>query len=128
MTLAWQTFINRIHCTSNVDALSDAMAEMAGTFGVVGFAYVSGLTFGSGPPPYITTYPEQWVRRYLDRRYYEIDPVFKRAHSSPMPFVWDPGSPDMRASSEQQRLYAEAQEFGIAGGYTVPVPDGTGDV
>lgn len=128
MTLAWQTFIERIHGTSNVDALSDAMAEMAGTLGVVGFAYVSSLTFGPRPPPYITTYPGQWVRRYLDRRYYEIDPVFKRAQSSAIPFAWDRGAPDVRVSSEQQRLFAEAREFGIAGGYTVPIPDGTGDV
>lgn len=128
VTPAWQTFIDRIHGASHVNELTDAMADVAGAFGAIGFAYVSGLKFGPDPPRYITTYPDAWVRHYLDRRYYEIDPVFIQARSSVMPFIWDRSVLGMHTSTEQQRLFSEAQEFGINGGFTIPIPDGEGDV
>jgi LuxR family transcriptional regulator, activator of conjugal transfer of Ti plasmids len=128
MTPAWQTFIDRIHAATDVDALRDAMTEVGGAFGAIGFTYISGLKFDPSPPPYITTYPGEWVRRYLNQRYYEIDPVFIRARESLLPFIWDHGVVGAPTSNEQRRLFAEAEEFGINGGFTVPIPDGAGDV
>lgn len=109
-------------------ALSEAMSSIVDSHGFNGFTYVGSLTPRDGLPPYLTTYPEPWVRHYVSRRYHEIDPVLIQAQRDSAPFLWDCQKPYSVASAEQQRLFDEAAEFGIDRGLTFPVHTGDGDV
>jgi LuxR family quorum-sensing system transcriptional regulator CciR len=69
----------------------------------------------------LLNYPREWVQLYSELRLHCIDPVFKRADQSVLPFSWD--APDFAASVSptQRRILKEARRFGIEHGYTIPI-------
>jgi LuxR family quorum-sensing system transcriptional regulator CciR len=123
----FQTFMDRLHGAANRHALSDALSGIVGAFGLSGFAYATSLEASRGLHPYLTTYPDPWVTRYLSKRYHEIDPVIIQARRSPTPFYWDCRSTIPAASAEQRRLFNEAEEFGIECGLSFPIHDSRRD-
>lgn len=89
-------------------------------------AGVAYFVYGNSRPglehPYIdSTYPAEWMSHYLANRYQFIDPVVLEAQRSHLPFAWRfllnrPGG----LSAAQRKLFAEAAEFGIRDGFTIP--------
>lgn len=73
----------------------------------------------------LTTYPEDWVTRYVNRRYYLLDPVNRTTATSEAGFFWDTldvSSPPVRA------FYDDARAHGIGpSGYTLPITTERGD-
>lgn len=84
--------------------------------------YVYGNSRPGLEQPYIdSTYPADWMAHYLANRYQYIDPVVLEAQRSHLPFAWRfltnrPGN----LSPQQRKLFAEAAEFGIRDGFTIP--------
>jgi LuxR family quorum-sensing system transcriptional regulator CciR len=74
----------------------------------------------------ITTYPEEWRDRYIDKSYKHYDPVLHVASRSRLPFGWGRGRFLRSFNKSQRRVFHEAREFRIVEGYSVPVfgPDG----
>ncbi|GIK82707.1 MAG: hypothetical protein BroJett024_38120 [Alphaproteobacteria bacterium] len=75
--------------------------------------------------PFIrTTYPAEWLGRYLIRNYYMIDPVVERGFGSAEPFLWS----DLPRDTEERRaFFADAEAHGVGNcGYTVPIIDKSG--
>ncbi len=72
----------------------------------------------------ITDYPQAWGERYIERDYVLLDPVVERATRETRPFFWTAGGryPDPR----QRRMMAEAQDFGLGHGLTLPVRSADG--
>ncbi|MBC7953662.1 MAG: autoinducer binding domain-containing protein [Rhodospirillaceae bacterium] len=89
-------------------------------------AHVSYYLYGNSRPgleqPYIdSSYPAEWTAHYFANRYQFIDPVVLEAQRSHLPFSWRhlatrPGG----LSPAQQKLFAEAADFGIRDGFTIP--------
>jgi hypothetical protein len=52
-----------------------------------------------------------------------FDPVIPRALNQPEPFKWGLDIEGTMASKQQQGLFAEAAQFGIRHGFTVPIHD-----
>ena len=76
------------------------------------------------PPPeavMMHNYPGGWVRTYSEEKLYEIDPVLKRAESSPLPFFWDPTFQSIPVTKPQKEMIADAVGYGISHGYTIPL-------
>lgn len=76
------------------------------------------------PPPQavmIHNYPAAWVRHFSDEKLYEIDPVFQRAEREPAPFLWDSVFQAEPIKATQRKMLADAADFGIVHGYTVPI-------
>ncbi len=76
------------------------------------------------PPPaavMLHNYPGDWVRTYSEGKLYETDPVLKRAESSPLPFFWDIAFQSAPLTKSQKTMMADAGDYGIAHGYTVPL-------
>lgn len=119
----FQIFIDRLERARDGDALRNAMSVITGAFGLTGFAYVGSRQTASDLPPYVTTYPVEWVQHYVSRRYYKIDPVLAQICTTLMPFLWDNQTGGSCASREQQQLFDEAQQFGITCGFSVPIHD-----
>lgn len=89
-------------------------------------AGVDYYVYGNSRPglerPYIdSTYPDSWMAHYLANRYQFIDPVVLEAQRSHLPFAWRFLTNRTNGlSAAQQRLFAEAAEFGIRDGFTIP--------
>lgn len=72
-------------------------------------------------PMLASNYPQAWRARYLQRRYHEFDPVVATAVRSRAPFVWG-GTDYLRGlPALPRRLFDEAGDFGLRGGFTVVV-------
>ncbi|MEP2981562.1 MAG: LuxR family transcriptional regulator [Lentilitoribacter sp.] len=70
-----------------------------------------------------TTYPSDWVARYLLKDYVKIDPVLKEGMLRALPFDWSEIEPDKDAIE----LLVEFQSHGLgAGGYSIPITDKVG--
>jgi DNA-binding CsgD family transcriptional regulator len=70
-------------------------------------------------PFLLLTYKEDWVARYKDENYLNIDPVFKFGAKSLLPIDW---SKLPRQGRKVQKLFGEASEFGVGNqGLTIPV-------
>jgi DNA-binding CsgD family transcriptional regulator len=72
-------------------------------------------------PLLASNYPEGYLRRYVQKRQYEIDPVLLLARESLTPVVWGDVVDGMTLSEEQKRLSAERRDSGLYGGVTCPV-------
>jgi LuxR family transcriptional activator of conjugal transfer of Ti plasmids len=118
MTQVFQLFIDRLAEAKDAGGLTSAVTRFADAVGLSKFTY---LGFYRPRPVYLTTYPTEWVYRYASKRYHEIDPVVVRARSGMLPFFWDSVSPAPDASREQRTMLAEASDFGIRCGITVPI-------
>lgn len=128
MSVMLQTFMDRLQKASEADAFSRAMTGIADSFGFTKFGYLGLPRPAPHLPVYVTNYPIEWVNHYASRRYQDIDPVVVRAHAGLLPFIWDATNPGAHASDEQRRMFGEAGEFGIGGGFAVPIHDTQGGV
>ena len=73
----------------------------------------------------VFTYPEDWIKHYLSRRYYSIDPVVRAGERGIIPFDWS--SLD-RSSRAVRRLFDEAADAKIGiNGLSVPLRGPGGD-
>lgn len=110
----------RLLWAEDVTAAQTALREGMGRSGIKLFAY-GNFAPGFDKPYLDTTYPEAWVKRYLDRRYQYIDPVVQEARRSHLPFAWRFVTGRVgKLSPEQIQLFAEAAEHGLVDGFTMP--------
>ena len=74
--------------------------------------------------PYVrTTYPAEWIARYLMKGYVTIDPVIKEGMLRSLPFDWS----EIEPSEAALEMLADFQSFGLgAGGYSIPITDKVG--
>ncbi len=74
----------------------------------------------------ITTYPPEWVRLYVNRRFYLKDPVLRASKSRSTSFYWDTAC---WSDPVEATFWNEAKAHGIGtAGYTVPISTETGNV
>lgn len=70
-------------------------------------------------PVLMVTYEPHWVQRYVDKDYFEIDPVVQDGARTFLPLDW---SEIDRSSTRMRELFAEAESYGVGtNGITVPV-------
>lgn len=74
----------------------------------------------------ITTYPDEWITLYLNRRYVFIDPVIQACKSRTLSFFWDMlPSP----STITRQFWRDAEAHGLgSSGYTLPLQNDHGDI
>jgi hypothetical protein len=73
----------------------------------------------------LTTYPEEWVARYVDRRYFTVDPVYRASLACEAAYFWE----DLDVSNPSVRAFCQdARAHGVGpAGYTVPIMTERGD-
>lgn len=99
-----------------------ALAGAAGALGLPMFAYLL-LPEQRSAPSLISNYPSAWTDHYLAHRYDRLDPVIGTAAHTAEPFEWGPNLRVGRRSAGCIKFFAEAAEFGIRFGFTIPVRD-----
>lgn len=97
----------------------------AQALGVPRFAYLN-TTHSDAPFHIETNYPDEWVRHYLARGYMEVDAVALEAARSPLPFHWQAALARPEHGAAAHRVFAEAAEFAIRDGFTVPIHSSSG--
>ncbi|MFN7104207.1 MAG: autoinducer binding domain-containing protein [Pseudorhizobium sp.] len=97
----------------------ETLAKLASEAGFDHYAY---LFLYADRQEVISNYRREWQQRYFQRSYATIDPVIQRAWQKMQGFAWssDVGSGSKRLSS----FFAEAAEFGIRSGITIPIKTG----
>ncbi|WP_048646615.1 helix-turn-helix transcriptional regulator [Nitratireductor soli] len=83
--------------------------------------HLANVNFGPIDSPFVrSTYPPEWIARYLLKGYVDVDPVVATGFSGMLPFFWSELEIDERSMS----MMADAQAFGLgADGYSIPVID-----
>lgn len=67
-----------------------------------------------------TTYSADWVSRYLQRNYVDIDPVLKEGVQRQLPFDWS----ELELSAAALPLFEDAMAYGLGpSGYSIPIVD-----
>lgn len=75
-----------------------------------------------------TSYPGEWIERYIEKSYRFYDPVVDLGTRSRLAFRWGHGEFLKPFRKAQRRVFHEAKEFGVTEGYCVPVAGPDGDV
>lgn len=69
----------------------------------------------------VSNYPAEWQERYLGRDYTRVDPVVKMARAQMKAFTWAAANSGRSTSRAVRSFYAEASDFGIRSGISVPI-------
>lgn len=113
-------------CQSNHQSISLLTASFQDSIEAFGFRYFACCAHVDPrhPPPHammIHNYPAAWMLHVSEEKLYRIDPVWLRAERNPVPFFWDTAFQTEQITPAQRNLLAEAADFGLAHGYTVPI-------
>lgn len=76
----------------------------------------------------VSNYDPEWRAEYLNRKYVAVDPIIKRAKSANRAFFWNSEQDRLRLSKAERGFYANASDFGIRAGITIPVKTANGSI
>jgi len=124
----FQTFIDRLAESVDLDDLHKAMADAAAALDLTCFAYLSMPHRRGDEAQVVSTYPADWTSHYVESHYERVDPVIRRAALVSEPFEWGHGVELSELTQRQQQFFDEAAGFGIRCGFTIPIHDGRGPV
>jgi LuxR family transcriptional activator of conjugal transfer of Ti plasmids len=120
---ACSEFIDGLHSSLTREEFQRVADRAAHDLGFRWYAYVFG---GEGEPNVITSYPKDWVERYAEESYIEVDPVVRRGRRPGPAFLWDCRDDRAARSARERRFLADALSAGIQSGVAIPVPAGFG--
>ncbi|CAN0595080.1 unnamed protein product, partial [Laminaria digitata] len=75
-----------------------------------------------------SSYPDESVKRYMSRRYFQLDPVCALAMDATRPFYWGQGRFLRPFRKQQRRVFDEARDFRITHGLTIPIRGARGEL
>jgi DNA-binding CsgD family transcriptional regulator len=121
------SFIECSNQTRSLSALFELLVSCATEEGFTEVAYgalthAEAVRLPAHPPPAVAmNFPQEWCDHYFERKYYEIDPVVRRAAAFSGPFVWDQLGQRCQLQSGEQLVLAESREAGLKNGISVPL-------
>ncbi|MCJ2877643.1 transcriptional regulator TraR [Rhizobium pusense] len=105
--------------------LQTGLADIADHFGFTGYAY---LHLQHKHVTAVTNYHRDWQSVYFDKKFDALDPVIKRAKSRKHTFTWSGEQEWPTLSKEERSFYADAADFGIRSGITIPIRAANGSM
>lgn len=124
----FQAFIDRLHHAGDRDDLAGALSGFLENWGIDKFTYLGLPPTRTREPVWLSTYPPEWARHYEHSRYETVDPVVVTMRGGVMPFFWSEAAFGRDITPAQRRIFAEAGDFEVRSGFTVPIHDGQGGV
>ena len=115
----FERLVEHVMLSRDPAIVRETLAKLASEAGFDHYAY---LFLYADRQEVISNYRREWQQRYFQRSYATIDPVLQRAWQKMQGFAWssDAGSGFKRLDS----FFAEAAEFGIRSGITIPIKAG----
>jgi DNA-binding CsgD family transcriptional regulator len=121
------SFIECANRTRSLDALFELLVSYASQEGFTDIAY-GAVTYAEPirlpqyqPPAIAVNFPASWCEYYFDRKYYEIDPVVRRAPTLLRPFLWDQLADQCQLQPCEQLVLKECGAAGLKHGVSVPL-------
>lgn len=109
----------------NESILRNALTSFAEKAGFCGYAYIH---IQAGQTITDSNYDSDWQKTYFERRFITIDPVIKRAKSQKRAFTWSGEQDKHRLAKDEQAFYAQAADFGIRSGISIPIKSANGSM
>ena len=121
----YRVILDYIECLARAEdakALQDALKIIAERYDLPTFAYLLMPGTARASAKLISTYPSHWTNYYLERGYERTDPIILQSGMDVRPFDW---SADFSETTDEKvrRFFAEAADFGIRYGFTIPLHD-----
>lgn len=118
-----QEFIDHSERATSADELA---LDFQRAIGALGFRYFACCSHVDPLRPprravVIHTYPAAWIHLYSEHKWFQIDPILRRADATLLPFFWDSNSFRTGLTPEGREILSQASEFGIAHGFTIPI-------
>jgi hypothetical protein len=110
-----------IERAKSVAELSAMLFDWRNESGVAHLVYhaVDVPVSGKPNPLLLPTYDESWVKRYLERDYFQIDPIFRAGRKGFLPIDWLTVEHD---TADARHFFAEARSYGVGRhGFTLPI-------
>ncbi|MCB1547026.1 MAG: autoinducer binding domain-containing protein [Hyphomicrobiaceae bacterium] len=73
------------------------------------------------------TRPEAWVREYVARGYFHVDPICRALARTDVPFTWAEAVGGRRLDPEEEEVMQHAAGYGMDCGFVVPIFDAGGE-
>lgn len=102
--------------------VAEAISAMRDIYEVSHITYHHAQTVtGAVDAPFVrTTYPAEWVARYLLKGYVAVDPIVREGMQRSLPFLWS----DVESTPDVMEMLTDAFRHGLgANGYSIPVID-----
>lgn len=121
LRLRFEHTLAEILAAQNLDQLKTVIRELLTTYRlhniVLHVFQVSHTKIEN--PVLLLTYPDEWVKRYVEKDYFLIDPIVRAGKRGFLPFDWMDVDRD---SAQVRQLFREADEYEIGRqGLTLPV-------
>lgn len=117
-----QTWFQRLIDVSSVNSTEETLKQaLPGLVGDLGFECYAYLNVQPVRTYAVSNYPAEWQARYLALDYTRLDPVVATARARMKAFTWAAGGPRQSSSKGVKAFYAEAGDFGIRSGISIPI-------
>jgi len=114
MSQTIEQFVQKTEKTKNVLTLFREFDLFVGSFGI-------------DVSSYHIIAKDNWVKKYIEQHYSDIDPVIAQARREAKPFHWFEVSDKVKLTEAQSEFLNELKEAGLTDGLAVPIfgPEGT---
>jgi hypothetical protein len=122
-----EDLLARVKQAADLTDLSGVLASLRGPYGLANVIYhaVSIPSSNIANPILLLTYEDEWVRRYTERDYFQIDPVVRFGRKGFLPLDW---SEVDHETQEARRFFREADEYEVGRrGVTLPIRGPSGE-
>ncbi|MCB9965226.1 MAG: LuxR family transcriptional regulator [Rhodospirillales bacterium] len=115
-------FIAAIDSSENFEQILLALRKQMERLGFNRFTYSLGWP-PEGPfkPLYLTTYPPEFTKHYLEKNFRSSDMVYRHASQQSTPFLWEDLKKKYVLTPEQKIVFHDGREVGIHSGASVPI-------
>ncbi len=112
--------LNRVATATNLALINQIISEICGIYSLSNIVYhLLNAPNDGNSDILLLTYEQQWVSRYFQRDYFQIDPVVKAGARAFLPIDWRDVD---RNSIEAQRFFAESVNYGVGRqGVSLPI-------
>jgi len=121
-------FIERSNAAGSPDDVFDLLGQAVTDYGYnrVAFGAVTPaaqdmLALGNLKPAVALNYPDDWVKRYFEESYQEVDPIVLLASTRAAPMLWSDLQAGEDLSPKQKKMFSESREAGLLNGLSIPV-------
>ena len=120
-----QTIIDRVAITTNLDQLSEELAQVIRQAGFEYFTYLHSRAHGIN---LVTNTPPDWQALYLDATARSVDPMIAQARGRMRLFAWNLAILRQNSSDTAKVLLDDAYRRGMRFGLTIPIEIGFGHI
>jgi DNA-binding CsgD family transcriptional regulator len=116
-----------IERAASVEELSAVLVGLRDESGLAHLVYHAAHVpaFEKVNPLLVLTYDDAWVKRYVERDYFRIDPVVLAGQKSFLPIDWLTVE---HSSKEARHFFSEAESYGVGRhGFTLPIRGPAGE-